>query len=77
MLNEVIDISVFPATFTPLPNPVVDPPELVGYQNTIYMKRHDFKAAQVPLPQHVQHMQIKIDFGNDTVGNELYGLGLA
>lgn len=77
MLNEIVDISVFPATFTVLPNPVVDPPQLVGYQNTIYMKRHDFNAASVPLPHFVQHMQVKIDFGNDTVGNELYGLGLA
>jgi len=77
MLNEITDISVFPATFTVLPNPVVDPPQLVGFQNTIFMKRHDFKAASVPMPQHVQHMQIKIDFGSDTVGNELMGLGLA
>lgn len=79
MLNEVQDLgsSNFPATFTVLPNPVVDPPQLVGYQKTIYMKRHDFKAAQVPLPGFVQHMQVKVDFGNDTVGNELYGLGLA
>lgn len=77
MLNEIKDISSFPATFTVLPNPVVDPPELVGYQNTIYMKRHDLKAASVPLPQHVQHMQVKIDFGMDTVANELLGLGLA
>jgi hypothetical protein len=31
----------------------------------------------VPLPHRVQHMQVKIDFGNDTVGNELLGLGVA
>ncbi len=77
MLNEITDTGVFPATFTVLPNPVVDPPQLVGFQNTIYMKRHDFKSASVPLPQHVVHMQIKVDFGNDTVANELMGLGLA
>jgi hypothetical protein len=77
MCNEITDISVFPATFTVLPNPVVDPPQLVGYQNTLFMKRHDFNAAQKPLPHYVQHLQVKIDFGNDTVGNELLGLGIA
>jgi hypothetical protein len=77
MINEIKDISSFPATFTVLPNPVVDPPQLVNFQNTIYMKRHDFKAASVPLAMHVQHMQVKIDFGSDTVANELLGLGLA
>jgi hypothetical protein len=30
------------------------------------------KAAQQPLPQHVRHCQVKVDFGKDTVKNELY-----
>lgn len=77
MTNEIVDISNYPATFTILPNPVVDPPQLVGFQNTIWMKRHDLKAAQIPLPQQVQHMQVKVNFGTDTVQNELLGLGIA
>jgi hypothetical protein len=77
LVNELSDASVFPATFVVLPNPVNDPHELPPTK-TIFQKRHDFKANQQgPLPQYVQHMQVRVDFGNDTVANELLGLGLA
>jgi hypothetical protein len=71
LLNEIS------GSFTTLPNPVPDPPQLVA-SSTVYMKRHDLKAAGTPLPQHVRHCQVKIDFGNtDTVQNELLGLMIA
>jgi len=70
LLNEIS------GSFTALPNPVADPPQLAA-SSTLWMKRHDLKAAASPLPQHVRHLQVKIDFGNtDTVQNELLGLGL-
>lgn len=67
LLNEIS------GTFTVLPKPVADPPQLVD-SKTVWMKRHDLKAAQTPLPQHVRHLQVKIDFGKDEVRNELLGL---
>lgn len=76
LMNEVIDQGVLPATFVPLPNPVPDPPQL-ALSKTIWMKRHDFKAAQSPLSGHMRHLQVKIDFGTQNAANELYGLGLA
>lgn len=77
LLNEISDTGNFPATFVPLPNPVNDPPLLLPSQ-TLYQKRYDLKANTIgPLPQTVQHLQVLIDFGNDTVANELLGLGLA
>jgi hypothetical protein len=76
MLNEVNDTGVFPATFTALPNPVPDPPQLVA-STTVLAKRHDLKAGQRPLPQHVQHLQVKVDFVAEAFANEVYGIGLA
>jgi hypothetical protein len=70
LLNEIS------GTFTALPNPVPDPPELKA-SLTVRMMRHDFKAAQAPLPQHVRHMQVKITFATEAAQNEIYGLGLA
>jgi hypothetical protein len=75
MLNEITDTSVLPSTFTTLPNPVADPPQLLP-SVTIWTRRHDLKAAQSPLPQHVQHMQVKISFPSEAFANELLGLGL-
>jgi hypothetical protein len=76
MLNEVTDTSSLPATFTALPNPVPDPPEL-PQSVSLWVKRHDLKAAAVPLPQIVQHLQIKIVFPSEAAANELWGFGLA
>lgn len=77
LVNEIADVGIFPSTFVTLPNPVNDPWNLPP-QRSIFQKRHDFKANTVgPLPQVVQHMQVKVDFGMDTVANELLGLGLA
>lgn len=76
MLNETADIGTAPATFTILPNPVPDPPQLAVNVTNI-TKRHDLAAAQTPLPQHVQHMQIKIAFTAEAFGNEVRGIGIA
>lgn len=82
---QAVDIGTYPTisvllnntsgTFTALPNPVPDPPQL-PLNTSPWMKRHDLKAAATPLPQHVNHCQIKIDFGTDTVRNELLGLAV-
>ena len=69
MCNEIS------APFVVLPNPVNDPP-LLAPQTTIIAKRHYMRAAQVPLPQQVRHVQVKIDFGIDSVKNELLSLAL-
>ena len=76
LLNETTDLGSAPATFITLPNPVPDPPQLAASQS-IWMKRHDLKAAQYPLSGHVRHMQVKIAFPSEAHPNELLGLGLA
>lgn len=70
LLNEIS------GTFSALPNPVPDPPELVASQ-TIWMKRHDLKAASTPLPQHVRHMQVRLDFIAEAAQNEIFGMAIA
>jgi hypothetical protein len=76
LLNEIADLGTFPATFVALPNPVPDPPQLPQTQ-TIWTKRHDFKAAQNPLSGHVSNMQIKVTFATEAYANEILGIGLA
>lgn len=76
MLNEVTDLSNRPATFTALPNPVPDPPQL-PQSLSLWTKRHDLKSAQVPLPQYVQHLQIKMSFAAENAASELLGFGVA
>ena len=76
LLNEVKDLGKMPAMFVTLPNPVPDPPQLPPSQS-LWVRRHDFKAAQTPLSGHVSHLQIKVDFGTEAQPNELLGIGLA
>ena len=76
LLNEISDTGKFPATFVALPNPVPDPPQLPATQ-TIWTRRHDWKAAQAPLSGHVSHLQIKITFLSEAYPNEILGIGLA
>ena len=76
LLNEISDTGIFPATFVTLPNPVPDPPQLPPTQ-TIWTRRHDWKAAQAPLSGHVSHLQIKITFLSEAYPNEILGIGLA
>ena len=70
LLNEIS------GTFTALPNPVPDPAQLAA-STTVLMKRHDLKAAQTPLPQHVRHLQVKIAFAAEAAQNEVLGLAVA
>lgn len=76
MLNEVTDTGTLPATFTALPNPVPDPPQL-PQSVSLWTKRHDLKSAQVPLPQYVQHLQIKVAFVAEAQPNEIWGFGVS
>jgi hypothetical protein len=75
MLNEITDLGSGAAQFTALPNPVPDPPQ-IPQSTSLWTKRHDFKAAQTPLPQYVQHLQIKVAFTGEAYANEILGLGL-
>lgn len=75
MLNEVTDLSTPPATFTILPNPVPDPAKL-PQSLSLRTKRHDFKAATSPLPEMVQHLQVKVSFIAEAAANEIFGIGI-
>jgi hypothetical protein len=77
MLNEVTDTGSLPSKFVALPNPVTDPPQLALAQSTVWTKRHDLKAAQSPLPQFVQHLQVKITFATEAYANEIWGFGVS
>jgi hypothetical protein len=70
LLNEVS------GTFTSLPDPVPDPPLLLP-STTVWMKRHDFKKAKHPLPEHVRHMQVNVSFPAENQRAEILGLALA
>lgn len=70
LLNEIS------GTFTPLPNPVPDPP-LLAASTTVLMKRHDRTAAQAPLPGQVRHMQVKLVFAAEAAQNEIIGLAVS
>src|SRR5690242_12389955 len=74
MLNEIA-VSSGTATFTALPNPVPDPPQL-PQAISMWSTRHDLKAATSALPQYVQHLQIKFDFISENAANELLGFGV-
>jgi len=67
LLNEIDGV------FTPLPNPVADPPTL-SPALSVRMQRHYLKAAQKPLPQRVRHLQVKVTFPVEDAANELLGL---
>lgn len=76
LLNEILDNGIAPATFIALPNPVPDPP-LIPLGLTLWSKRHDFKAAASPVPQYVQHLQLKIDFIAQQTADEIYSFGIS
>lgn len=69
--------------FSTLFNPVPEPANLAGTQYesfTVLTKRHDLKAGKTqtgqPLPQLVQHMQVKIAFPAENFGSEVLGMGI-
>lgn len=76
MLNEIKDTGTYPTTFTVLPNPVPDPPQMKPSQS-LWVRRHDLQNAQLPLAHHVQHLQIKITFPAEAQPNEILGIGIA
>jgi hypothetical protein len=69
LLNEIS------GTFVALPNPVPEPAQL-PLGSTIWTQRFWFKAAQTPLPQQVQHMQVQISFPAENVQAEILALAL-
>jgi hypothetical protein len=86
ILTQVMPVGTYPTisvllgeisgSFVTLPNPVNDPPLLVA-STTITAKRHDLKAAQTPLPQDIQHLQVKVSWIAENFKNEFLGLGIA
>lgn len=69
LINEVS------GTFTPLPNPVPDPPNLPESQS-LFMRRHDLKAAQKPIPQQARHLQVQISLLAENARNEILGVAI-
>lgn len=66
-------------TFVTLPNPVDDPPTKSGTafaSSTVLTKRHYFKAAKTPMPELINHLQIKISFPAENHRSEVLGLGI-
>lgn len=66
--------------FATLPNPVAEPPNLRGESLTLYTRRHYLKSGcypnQAPIPQQIEHCQIKVSFLNENFQGELLGLGV-
>lgn len=65
-------------SYSLLPNAISDPPRLYGISGapaTLYSNRYYFRQSTAsggtPPPAYCRHMQIKIDFGSDTVQNEI------
>jgi hypothetical protein len=69
LLNEISGAA------TALPNPIPDPPLLVA-STTIIARRHWLKAAAVPLPQFIRHLQVTVAFPTENAKNELLSLCL-
>lgn len=65
--------------FALLPNPVPDPPNLPENQ-TLYSRRHYLKSGTypvgAPIPQQVEHCQIKVSFFAENFPSELLTLGI-
>lgn len=65
--------------FATLPNPVPEPPQLQASQ-TIYQQRHYLKAGSypntAPIPQQIEHMQVKVSFPAENFAGELLGLAV-
>jgi hypothetical protein len=66
-------------TFAVLPNPTPEPPQLPASQ-TIYTMRHNLKSGfypgPQPIPQQIEHCQIKVSFPAENFQGELLGLGI-
>jgi hypothetical protein len=88
VLAQVMPVGTYPTVsvllneisgkFVALPNPVSEPPRLSANPSTsLIQNRHYFKAAQVPLTNQIQHMQIKISFPAENVRSEILGIGIA
>ncbi len=79
-LVTAVGVAVLPnetsGSFTPLVNPVNDPPQLPA-SSTINMQRWDWKTNTSAKAQLVKHMQVKITMpATDTVKNEVYTLSV-
>lgn len=75
MSDEFTDTGTYPQTFTALPNPVPDNP-LKPESQSLWQRRHYLKAAQRPLPQKIQHLQVKISFVAEAAASEILGLAI-
>jgi hypothetical protein len=69
LMNEVS------GTFTALPSPVPEPPELPATTSVIAW-RHYLKSAGTMLPQFARHMQVKVSFPTEAFANEVLGLAI-
>jgi hypothetical protein len=81
MLNEINTTNG--QGFSVLPNPVDEPPALAGTayaSQTVFSKRHNLKSGNtttgLPIPQQVEHMQIKVAFVAENNPDELLVLSI-
>lgn len=79
-VGTALSVSVLPnetsGSFTPLSNPVPEPPQLPA-SSTINMQRWDWKTNTSAKAQLVKHVQVKITMpATDTVQNEVYTLSV-
>jgi hypothetical protein len=84
MLNEVNTSGG--AGFSLLPNPTPELPTFWGTPSTgaesqtLYTRRHYLRAGHLttgpPIPQAVQHMQVKVSFFAENFGSELLGVAI-
>jgi hypothetical protein len=71
LLNEIS------GTFTPLPNPVNDPP-LLPASTSLWSKKHYIAGAQARLARtEVRHLQVKLDFIAEDAATEVMGLAIS
>jgi len=75
--NEIsgtfINIGVTP---TGLPNRIPDPWELPA-STSVLSYRHDLASAQQPIPNRIQHMQVRLSFATEIAYNEILTLAVA
>jgi hypothetical protein len=72
-------VSVLPneisGSFSTLPNPVADPPELPA-TSTVNSKLWPWMGNTGPTPNWIKHLQVKVAIPSEAAKNEIYSLGL-
>jgi hypothetical protein len=66
--------------FAVLPNPAVEPPNIPPGSQTLWSMRHYLKQGSTaggnPIPQEIQHLQVKIEFQAENYPSEVLAMGI-